>query len=230
MSKPALLNTGPMMPLIEEGIARDFRGAPPARGGRRGGAPAQDRAGCPRHLHRQPHGREDRRGDDGPLPRPQDHRQLRRRLRHHRRGRCGQARHRHHQHARRAHRGGGGHDAGAAARHRARVLRCREMAARRALAQGGRIPSHGLLARSQRRHRRLRPHRQSHRAQARGVRPPGELLRAQTAARRQQPLLQRPRRHGARCRHADPRDTRRPRHCQSRQCRGARARSGRAAS
>ena len=88
--------------------------------------------------------------------------------------------------------------------HGARVLPGREMAARRPLGQGGRLSAHRrLAARPLGRHRRLRPHRQGHRPAHRGFRPAGQLLWPQPAAGRHQPLLQRPRRHGARRRHAD---------------------------
>ena len=115
MAKPALLMTGPMMPLIDERLRHRLHGAP-AAGGERPRGPAQaGGARDPRHLHRRPHGREDRRRADGALSQSQDRRQLRRRLR---LGRCGggsQARRRRHQHAGRADRGGGRHHAGAAA-------------------------------------------------------------------------------------------------------------------
>ena len=88
--------------------------------------------------------------------------------------------------------------------HGARVLRRREVAARRPLARGGRLPADGgLAARPHDRHGRLRPHRPGDRAAHRGVRPAGQLFLAQPADGRRQPLLQRPRRHGARRRHAD---------------------------
>ena len=134
-----------------------------------------------RHLHRRAHRREDRRCHDGPLPRPQGDRQLRRRLRLHRRGRRRQARRGRHQHARRADRGGGRHHARHPARHGARVLPGREVAARRPLGQGGRLSPHRVAARPLGRHRRPGPHRQGHRAALRGVRDVRSAISAATS-------------------------------------------------
>ena len=146
--------------------------------------PAPGRALHPGHLHRRAHGGENQRCDDGALSQPQDHRQLRRRLRLHRRGGGGAPRRDHHQHARRADRGGGGHRARPAAHHGARVLPGRAVAARRALGQGRRLPPHpGLAARPLGGHRRPRPHRQGHRPAPGGVRP----ARAPTSAAASRP-------------------------------------------
>ena len=172
MPKPALLTTGPMMSLIEEGIDKAFivhrlqeasdREALLKKVG------PDIRAICTgSHT-----GVKTDAAMMAPLPQPEDHRQLRRRLRLGRRGGGGQARRHHHQHPRRADRGGGRHRAWAPAVHGARVLPGREMAARRPLGQGGRLSAHRrLAARPLDRHGRLRPHRQGHRAAHRGLRP-----------------------------------------------------------
>ena len=68
--------------------------------------------------------------------------------------------------------------------HGARVLPGREMAARRPLGQGGRLPAdRRFAARPLDRHRRLRPHRQGHRAAHRGLRPAGQLFRRASRSR-----------------------------------------------
>ena len=72
-------------------------------------------------------------------PEARNHRQLRRRLRHHGRGRCGRARHRRHQHARRADRRGGRHRDRASCSDTVRELpQAEKLPARRPLAQGSR--------------------------------------------------------------------------------------------
>ena len=65
MSKPALLTTGPMMSLIEEGIDKAFVVHRLQQASDREALAEEGGPRHPRHLHRQPHRREDRRGHDG---------------------------------------------------------------------------------------------------------------------------------------------------------------------
>ena len=173
MAKPALLTTGPMMSLIEEGIDKAFivhrlqeasdREALLKKVG------PDIRAICTgSHT-----GVKTDAAMMAPLPQPEDHRQLRRRLRFGRRGGGRQARRHHHQHARRADRGGGRHRAGAAARARCASSTTAEKWLRdgRWAKEGDYRLTAGLAARPLDRHGRLRPHRQGDRAAHRGVRP-----------------------------------------------------------
>ena len=204
MAKPALLMTGPMMPLIARGCEDAFLVHRLWE--------ARDREALLRKVAPEIRaictgGHTGVRVDDafmGALSQSQDRRQFRRRLRFGRRGRGGKARRGRHQHPRGADRGGRGHDAGASAQHRARVLPGREVAARRPLGEGGRLPAHARVpARPLRRHRRAGAHRQGHRAPAGGLRPARQLLRPQPAGGCRLPPLRRSRGPGARCRYAD---------------------------
>ena len=116
-----------------------------------------------------------------------------------------------HQHARRADRGGGRHHAGAPAHARCASSTRAEKWLRdgRWAKEGDYRLTPGVAARPLGRHRRARPHRQGDRAAAGGLRRAGQLFRPQPAGGRRLPLLRRPGGHGARRRHADRGDARR---------------------
>ena len=231
MPKPALLSTGPMMPLISDQLEAAFEVHWMHKASDLGAA-AAGRTPHRGHLHGRPYRREDRRGADGPPAGPQGHRQFRRRLRHHRR--CG-----------RRQRGivitntpdvlteeVADTALGLLLDDGARAVQGRGLPARRALGQGGRLsPDARQPARPLDRHDGPRAHRQGHHAPARGLR----TCRSATSRGSKQadvayPLLFRPGGHGARRGYADRHPAGRPRHPEPRQRRGADRRSVRAAS